>query len=410
MNSIIDNPALAEAGRERQAWFVSQMPFIQRIHADFEKSQPFKGMNLAACMHVEPKTGAWIEALKAGGAESVTLIGCLGTTRPDTAAYLASLPGITVLAKENDTLEDHKAYAEMAMEKKPEILLDNGATLILTYMAKERDWTPLGANEETRTGRLLLDDSGLTFPFPILVIDDSPLKKLLENAIGVGQSVVDGFMRSTSLLIGGRKVLVIGYGAVGSGIAQKFHSLGAHTYVYDTDPVLLLKAKVDGHHVGPTLESLLPDAEVVVTATGRFHVIKKEHIPYFRNDSILCNAGHFGFEIDVNDIMEEAVSTMDMGKNRTALTFSTEGCNADNCSGNNDYNAATKTVYLLENATPLNLSAGDGNPISIMDLGLGLQALCAEELAVSPENLTKEVQPVPVAINNRVSRAFLGFE
>lgn len=135
---------------------------------------------------------------------------------------------------------------------------------------------PLGANEETRTGRLLIDDSGYEIRFPVIVIDDSPLKKLLENAVGVGQSVVDGFMRCTSLLLGGKRILVIGYGWCGSGIAGKFRAMGAHTSVYDIDPVYLLKAKVDGHHVSEDLNELISQAEVIVTSTGRFHVITKE--------------------------------------------------------------------------------------------------------------------------------------
>lgn len=389
MNSMIDDPALARDGADRMRWFRTQMPLIAHLQEKFTETKPFSGMNLAVCMHVEPKTAFWIETLLAGGAEHIDLVGCLGTTKPDTAAYLADNPRITVMARVGDTLETHHGYCERAMERQPRLLLDNGASLILTYCKKTRPWIPLGANEETRSGRLLIDDSGNDILFPVVVIDDSPLKRLLENAVGVGQSVVDGFMRSTSLLIGGRRVLVIGYGNVGRGVADKFRAMGAHTYVYDADPVYLLKAKADGHHVSEDMEELLRKAEVVVTVTGRFHILRKEHLPLFRDGAILCNAGHFGFEIDAEDLRGVADTAEDMGNGRERLRF------------------GDKSIFILENASPLNLSAGDGNPISIMDLGLGLQAVCAQRLTERENGLCSGPQAVPKDIDDEISRAML---
>ena len=389
MQSIIDRPELAEAGSARMHWFREQMPLISLLKARFQEERPFRGLNVAICLHVEPKTAYWIEAILAGGAKHVYLVGCLGTTKADTAAFLAADPRITVLAREQDTLEDHQRYLELVMEQQPDLLLDNGASLILAYCKKPRSWKPLGANEETRTGRLLIDDSGCDIPFPVIVIDDSPLKKLLENAIGVGQSVVDGFMRATSLLLGGRRVLVIGYGWVGSGIANKFRAMGAHTSVHDVDPVYLLKARVDGHTVSEELVELLGQAEVVITATGRFHILTTAHIPYFRHGAILCNAGHFGFEINADELRDAADLVEDLGGGKESFTY------------------GDKKIFLLENASPLNLSAGDGNPISIMDLGLALQACCGARHATDGSQLHNGVQPVPQDIDCFVSRQML---
>lgn len=391
MISIIDNPSLAEAGRQRMNWFVEQMPLIASLKESYRTELPFRGLKVAICLHVEPKTAFWIEAILAGGAEHVYLVGCLGTTKPDTAAFLASNPKITVFAKEKDAMEDHQRYLEMVIEEKPDLLLDNGASLILAYHKKKRDWIPLGANEETRTGRLLIDSSGYDIAFPVVVIDDSPLKKLLENAVGVGQSVVDGFMRATSLLLGGKRILVIGYGWCGSGIAGKFRAMGAHTSVYDIDPVYLLKAKVDGHHVSENLNELIARADAIVTSTGRFHIITTEHIPYFSDGLILSNAGHFGFEIDVDELRAAASRVDVIGCGKETLWF------------------GSRKVFLLENANPLNLAAGDGNPIAIMDLGLGLQASCGALLASGRHGLHKGVQPIPVEIDRAVSRRMLRF-
>ena len=389
MKSIIDDINLAKAGEERLRWFREQMPLMAELKRTFEKEHTFEGKRIGICLHVEPKTAIWVECFLAGGADHVTIVGNLGTTKPDTAAYLASDPRITVYAREKDTLGDHERYAELLMEEKPDLLLDNGSNLIRTYFKKERDWKPCGANEETRTGRLLIDDAGIKPTFPIIVIDDSPLKRLLENAIGVGQSVVDGFMRATSTLVGGKKVLEIGYGYVGSGIAGKFRAMGSNTLVYDIDPVYLLKAKADGHTVDMDLTRLIPQADVIVTATGRFHIIRKEHIPLLKDGVMLCNAGHFGFEIDSDDLRQEADSAGMIDSNVEMFRY------------------GDKRVFLLGNADPINLSVGTGNPIPIMDLGLGLQACCAARHLQPDNGLPVEIQPVPRDIDVMVSKKML---
>ncbi len=384
MNSIVDDLQLALAGANRMTWFRSQMPIIRSLSEKYEKEQTFKGKTIAICMHVEPKTAYWIEGLLAGGADHIYLVGCLGTTKADTAAYLASLDRVTVFAKTQDTMEDHQVYLEKALGEKPHLLLDNGASLTLAYHSKDRDWVPEGCNEETRSGKLLIEDAKIAPAFPIIVIDDSPLKQLLENAIGVGQSVVDGFMRNTSLLVGGKHILVIGYGWCGSGIAKKFQGLGASTMVYDIDPVFQLKAKAEGHQVG-VLEDLLPRADVVITVTGRFDVINASHISFFKEGVILANSGHYGLEINTQDLKDQAQSVETVKAGVDMLTY------------------GDKSIFLLQDASPLNLSAGDGNPIEIMDLGLGLQSASAERLLVDPDSLKRGLQAVPEDINRSIS-------
>lgn len=389
MQSIIDDASLAAQGESRMRWFREKMPLMAYIRDRFSQEQPFTGMKIAICLHVEPKTAFWIEALLAGGAQHIYLVGCLGTTKPDTAAFLAANKCVTVLATAKDTMTEHQKYLEMVMGERPQLLLDNGASLILAYHKKERDFLPLGANEETRTGRLLIDDANIKLKYPVLVIDDSPLKKLLENAVGVGQSVIDGLMRCTSLLLGGKRALIIGYGWCGSGVAGKLRALGVHTSVFDIDPVYLLKAKVDGHRVSENLDELIRDAELIITVTGRFNIITAAHIPLFQDGVLLANAGHFGFEIDVPSLMGAADGVEDMGGGKQLLHF------------------GAKKAFLLEYANPLNLSAGDGNPIEIMDLGLGLQALCASRLATDRSALLCGMQPVPLDIVELVSRRMI---
>jgi adenosylhomocysteinase len=388
LQSVIDDANLASAGEAKMPWFRVQMPILRQLNAEFKLQKPFSGLILAVCFHLEPKTAYWIEGLLAGGAEHIYLVGNLGTTKPDTAAFLAAQDHITVLGKAGDTLDDHKDYLAKVMTEKIDLFLDNGASLILAYHEHRPTWRPLGANEETRSGKLLIEKAGINPEFPVIVVDDSPVKWKLENAIGVGQSVVDGFMRATSLLIGGKNVLIIGYGHCGIGVADKFRAMGANTMVYDIDPVILLKARADGNRVGG-LEELLPQADVIITVTGRFDIITADHLPLLHNGAILANAGHYGFEIDRNGLLKKAISTSNIRPGIEEFVFK------------------EKTIYLLENASPINLSAADGNPVEIMDIGLGLQASCARHLVMEAHTLSPGLQTVPQDINNAISRISL---
>lgn len=388
MKSIIDNVLLATEGEKRMEWFREQMPIIRRANRTFKKEQTFYGKTIAICMHIEPKTAYWIEGLLEGGAKHIYLLGCVGTTKEDTASYLASLDNMTVLGKKEDTLADHQRYLSLIMANKIDIFLDNGASLILAYEKIKPDWKIIGANEETRTGKILIEKENISFDYPIIVIDDSPIKQLLENEIGVGTSVVDGFMRTTSLLVGGKNVLVIGYGYCGSGVAKKFNGLGAHTMVYDINPLSLLKAKVDGHLVGE-LEDLIPKADVIITVTGQFDVITEKHIDLFKDGVILGNAGHYGLEINVHKIKEVSLQQTTVKAGIEQLDFK------------------EKKIYLLHQAAPLNLAGGDGNPIEIMDLGLGLQAYSAKRIIENRDSLTLGTAPVPNDITNQICKELL---
>lgn len=390
MKSIVKNPDLAASGAERMKWFRERMPIITAYNERFKREQTFRGKVIATTMHIEPKSAYWIEGLLAGGAQHIYFVGYLGTTKDDTAAYLASLPRMTVLGKSDDTYQEHLANLDAVIQngRKINLFLDNGAAFILAHRRNHPGWQPDGANEETRSGRLYIEQEAYEAPYPIAVIDDSSLKRLLENYTGVGQSVVDGFMRATSLLVGGKNILIFGYGYCGSGVANKFKGLGANTMVYDTSPLYQLKAKVDGHIVGEK-EELISLADIIITVTGSFGVISAEHIPLLKNKVILANAGCLGFEIDLKGLEEKA-------DRKTPLR-----------PGVDKYTYGEKAVYVLANTHALNLAAADGNPIEIMDLGLALQAGCAERIIKAPETLVNGLQNVPEDISLEVCRLSL---
>lgn len=387
LSNILDHPSLAATGAQQMKWYRRRMQVLQAFRSRYETERPFAGKRLLVCMHCEPKAALRTEVLLAGGAEEIVFLGNLGSTKPETAAYLATLPGVTVMARRGDTLEDLNRYISLAIREPYDLLMDNGAGIMQVYPEFSRTWKPLGGIEETRSGRLILDRQQIRPDFPLLVIDDSPVKRLVENEAGVGQSVVDGFMRATGMLIGGKRVLIVGYGWCGSGIAQRFRALGAVTMVCDTDCLRMLKAKIEGNLVG-SLPELLPQADVVITVTGRFDIIGAQEARLMKDGAILCNAGHYNMEINVPQL--EAAATQ-----REALPGAIVR-----------YRLGEKELYLLQNANPLNLSSGAGNPMEIMELGYALQLLSLEAI-MKDSTLLPGVQPLPEAVNTEACRLCL---
>lgn len=386
LKNIIDDPALCDKGKERMNWYRSQMPLMASFKERYQKEKPFSGKSLLVCMHCEPKAAVRTETLLEAGVERIVFIGNLGSTKDDIAAYLATKDRVTVMARKQDTLEDLREYVRLALEEGPyDLFMDNGAAVMQEY--DPDSFSFLGGIEETRSGRLILDEKKIVPDFPLLVIDDSRVKRLIENETGVGQSVVDGLMRQTGMLMGGKKILVIGYGWCGRGISQRLRALGAVTYVYDTDYVAMLKAKVEGHIVG-YLEDLLKEVEVVITVTGRFNVLRKEHLKYMKDGCIVANAGHYNMEIDVQGFEEDCLERKQVQE------------------GIEEFRFEDKKIFLLQKGNPLNLSSGAGNPIEIMELGYALQLLSLEEI-VKNKDLKKGIQDLPENINQEAARLSL---
>jgi adenosylhomocysteinase len=386
MENIIRDPSLASQGEKRMKWYRSQMKVVRSFHERYGRERPFEGMRLLVCMHCEPKAAVRTEALLNAGVREIVFVGNLGSTKDDIAAYLSENERVTVMARSDDTLEDLNRYVAIALkEGLYDLFMDNGASIMLQYDSST--FQPLGGIEETRSGRLLLDEKGIEPAFPLLVIDDSRVKRLIENETGVGQSVVDGFLRQTSMLLGGKRVLIIGYGFCGRGIAQRFRAMGSITSVYDIDNVAMLKAKVEGHIVG-RLEDLLPQAEVIITVTGRFHVLGAKHIPYLQDNCIIANAGHYNMEIDIDQLKEKSDSIEILQDGIEQLTV--DG----------------KRLNILQRGNPLNLSSGAGNPIEIMELGYALQLLSLEAI-VKDKDLKPGIQNLPESVEQDAAKIAL---
>ena len=383
---------LFESGRDRVAWARHHMPIMRSLVDRFAAEQPFKGLKIGICLHVEAKTGVWLEALSAGGAQ-IAITGSPGTTQDDVAACLVKDQGISVYSWRDESRDDHLESCKRVLDSQPDLIADNGADLHhLLYeddTYKSLRTSIIGATEETTTGANRLREEIPAPDFSTLIINDTMAKRIVENRYGVGISVVDGIMRTTNVLLGGKNITVIGYGYCGLGVAQRLRGTGAHVTVVDKDPLTRLEAHLEGFKTTKLEESLV-DADVVVTVTGRQGILSTEHFELMKDGVILCNAGHFEFEMDVAALRKLCVSQHAIRHNIEQLTTETG-----------------RNYFLLARGNPVNLAGGDGNPIEVMDLGLALQTLSLEHNVLHGEKLANEPQNVPFEVEQLVAQAAL---
>ncbi|MEM7610712.1 MAG: adenosylhomocysteinase [Pseudomonadota bacterium] len=381
-----------KSGKDRVDWARQNMPILRSIGERFMAQKPFAGQRIGICLHVEAKTGVWIEALMAGGAK-VSITGSPGTTQDDTAAYIATEMGAEVFAWRAETFDDHMHNVAHVLDTQPTMLADNGADLHY-LLGKKPEYGQLsaqirGATEETTTGANRLREELPDFSFPTLIINDTLAKRVVENRYGVGLSVVDGIMRTTNVMLGGKSVVVVGYGFCGQGVAQRLRGLGAHVSVVDTSPLAQLEAHLEGFRTGD-LQALLPDADIVLTVTGRSHAIQQRHFELMKDGVVLCNAGQNYFEMDIDALRAQAKTQRALRANVEQLTLATG-----------------KSFFLLARGNLINLAGGDGNPIEVMDLGLALQALSLERIALDVDALADGPQTVPYEIEQATLKAAL---
>ncbi len=373
-------------------WTESNLLMLAALRHEFESSRPFEGLSIGVSLHIEPKTAALFSVLQAGGAE-VVATGNLGTTQDDVARALEER-GVLVYGQRADSAEEHLENVRKVLAHQPRLLLDNGADLA-AFATRDGLVEPghiLGGTEETTSGgNRLRGELAEHVDFPVIVINDSPLKLIVENKHAVGQSVVESFMRITNLMIPGRRFVVFGYGWCGRGIAKYLRSLGGRVAVIDPDPIKALEAAVDGFRV-PELGDALAWGSVVITATGAPDVLGRVELEQLADGVVLANAGHFDFEIDVPALRALAteVTAPEPGVEELRLTNG-------------------RRVRLLSGGRMFNLGgeAPKGNSAESMDLGFTLQALSLARLATDRSALVAGAQPVPRDIDEDAARRML---
>ncbi|HEX6988875.1 MAG TPA: adenosylhomocysteinase, partial [Bacillota bacterium] len=249
----------------------------------------------------------------------------------------------------------------------------------------------LGGSEETTTGvkRLRAMAAAGALRFPMIAANDSRAKFLFDNRYGTGQSVWDGIMRSTNLVVAGKTVVVVGYGWCGKGVAMRARGLGARVIVCEVDPVAANEALMDGCRVMPSLEAAA-EGDIFVTVTGCRDALAMPHFERMKDGALLANAGHFDVEIAKDDLRRLARQVERVRHNVDAYRLP-DG----------------RSLYLLAEGRLVNLAAGDGHPTEIMDLSFGVQVLALRYLVEHAGRLPREVIRLPAEVDEAVCRARL---
>ncbi len=390
--SIVKDPALAEAGRQKIAWARDFMPALGAIEARFLKEQPFRGLKVAVSVHLEAKTANLGLVLRAGGAE-VYLTGSNPlSTQDDVAAGLASM-GIETFGIHGATAEQYESHLIETLKCHPHLIVDDGGDLIHLLGGKcaALGDRVIGGCEETTTGILRLrsrEKAGL-LPCPMMAVNDAKAKHYFDNKYGTGQSVWDGIMHTTNLIVAGKTVVVAGYGWCGKGVAMRAAGLGASVIITEVDPFQALDAAMNGLRVMP-MEEAAPLGDIFVTVTSCKDVITPAHFARMKNHALLCNAGHFDCEVDVAGLAKMAVKRERRRENIEGFTLP-DG----------------RTLEVLAEGRLVNLAAGNGHPAEIMDMSFAVQALALEWLTAHQGSLETKVYEIPEEIDDRVARTKL---
>lgn len=380
---------LAKEGHLKIDWVRAHMPVLNRVKEQFVKEQPFAGLRVAICLHLEAKTAYLAKVVQAGGAEVAITGSNPLSTQDDVCAALVE-DGITVFARYNPDPDTFKRHLVKTLETEPHLIIDDGGDLISILHAERQDLLAnvRGGAEETTTGILRLKalERSSELKFPMIAVNDAYCKYLFDNRYGTGQSVWDGINRTTNLVVAGKTVAVIGYGWCGRGVAMRAKGLGAKVVVCEVDAIKATEAHMDGFTVMPTVEAAKV-ADYIITVTGNTSVVSREHFAVMKDGAILANAGHFDVEIDVQGLKKMASRKRRVRQNIDEYVFP-DG----------------RKVYVLAEGRLVNLAAGDGHPAEIMDMTFALQALSLAYVNEQYKALSNSVHPVPRDIDERVAR------
>lgn len=389
--------SLAEWGRKEIRLAEAEMPGLMALREEYGASKPLAGARIAGCLHMTIQTAVLIETLVELGAE-VTWSSCNIFSTQDHAAAAIAARGISVYAWKGMTEEEFDWCIEQTLffgeERKPlNMILDDGGDL--TNMVLDR-YPELvagirGLSEETTTGvhRLYERMKNGTLPMPAINVNDSVTKSKFDNKYGCKESLVDAIRRATDVMIAGKVAVVAGYGDVGKGSAASLRGAGARVIVTEIDPICALQAAMDGFEVKKMIHAI-PEADIVVTATGNRDIIRAEHFESMKDKTIVCNIGHFDNEIDVAWLKKNHGNTRVNIKPQVDL-----------------YNVNGKDIILLAEGRLVNLGCATGHPSFVMSNSFTNQTLAQIELWTNSDKYENKVYTLPKHLDEKVARLHL---
>ena len=399
MNKQVDykiaDISLAEFGREEIELAKKEMPGLMAIQNKYKQELPLSGARIAGCIHMTIQTAVLIETLVELGAE-VRWSSCnIYSTQDHAAAAIAAI-GIPVFAWKGETEDEYwdciKETLTFSDNKGPNLLLDDGGDLTLYILNNRKDLVEdiKGVSEETTTGvhRLyqLMDQDKL--PFPAINVNDSVTKSKFDNKYGCRESLVDGIKRATDIMVAGKKVIICGFGDVGKGCAESMIGYGAQVYITEVDPICALQAAMEGYSV-VTMDDACEYGDIFVTATGNFNVVNKDHMERMKDNSILCNIGHFDNEIDVAYLENDpSIKEINIKDQVDRFEFSNG-----------------KSIILLSRGRLVNLGNATGHPSFVMSTSFANQVLA--QMALWNDDVEEGVSVLSKELDEEVARLHL---
>ncbi|MDX6474750.1 MAG: adenosylhomocysteinase [Gaiellaceae bacterium] len=389
--SQIRDASLAEDGERKIAWVSEWMPVLNGIRDRLREEGGVAGRRIAVILPVEPKT-AYLAAILAQAGAEVT-VAFQGVMVHDDVAAGLDARGVEVFAKSGSTHEEELEYFHQVLARRPEVVIDDRADVIRLAHTTHPEVleTLVGASEETTSGVIALRamEADGTLKVPCIAANNARCKYLFDNRYGSGQSAVSAVLDATNLLMAGKRVVIVGYGWVGKGMALRARGLGAEVTVSEVEPFAALEAYHDGFEVAPLVEACAT-ADIVLTATGVRHALGTEAIDALPDGALLANAGGIDDEFDLPALRAAASETNRVREHVEEFRL-----------------ADDRSVFVIGEGVCVNLSAGEGHPAEIMDLTFSVQALSANYLLQNAANMTPAVYTLPDEIDEGIARAKL---
>lgn len=388
--------SLASWGRKEITIAEKEMPGLMAIREEFGTSQPLKGARIAGCLHMTTETAVLIETLVALGAE-VRWSSCNIFSTQDQAAAAIAASGVPVFAWKGETNEEYEWCIEQTLhfgDQGPNMILDDGGdlTAIVHNQHPELLEDILGISEETTTGvaRLYQMHQKGTLKIPCFNVNDSVTKSKFDNLYGCRESLADGIKRATDVMIAGKIVVVLGFGGVGKGCASSMRGYGARVVITEIDPILALQAAMEGYEV-TTLEEVVAEGDIFVTATGNCKVIQGAHLEQMKDQAIVCNIGHFDNEIDIAWLEKNPNVHEENIKPQVDKFIFKNG----------------KELIVLARGRLVNLGCATGHPAFVMSASFTNQVLAQIELFKNAGKYPVGVYMLPKFLDEKVARLHL---
>jgi adenosylhomocysteinase len=385
--------SLADWGRKEIRIAETEMPGLMALRETYKNKKPLQGARILGCLHMTVQTAVLIETLIELGAK-VRWSSCNIFSTQDHAAAAIAAAGIPVFAWKGETEEEYWWCVEQTIigDKEPfNMILDDGGDLTLLMHDKYPELLKhiKGISEETTTGvhRLYEMFKAGTLKVPAINVNDSVTKSKFDNLYGCRESLVDGIKRATDVMIAGKIAVVCGYGDVGKGCAQSLRSLGATVWITEIDPICALQAAMEGYRV-VTMDEAAALGNIFITATGNCSVITEKHMLQMKDQSIVCNIGHFDSEIDVASLRQYSWENI---KPQVDHVLFPSG----------------KRIILLAEGRLVNLGCATGHPSFVMSSSFTNQVLAQIELWQNTGKYPVGVYVLPKQLDEMVARLHL---